>query len=213
MESHFRAGMAAPKILNPDHSLQHTCRKFPSVWNNLCQATGLNKVFSRSAFFSEPLMKYWDHDEVRKIDVITGCFWMVRRECIAEVGLLDNDFFIYGEDIDWCRRFSRAGWDVMFYPGAEAVHFGGGSSDRAPVKFYLEMQKADLKYWRKHHGRSGKFMYWTIILMRQLLRMPVYALKYVFSSKQRKSALFKLKRSVVCVLWLLRIKKREGAVS
>lgn len=202
MDDHLKVGLAGQRILNPDLSLQCSCRHFPSIWNNLCQTLGLNKLFPKSEFFSEPFMKYWAHDKVRKVDVISGCFWMVRRQAIDEVGLLDEDFFIYGEDIDWCKRFHKAGWIVMFYPGAEAIHFGGASSNNAPVRFYLEMQKADIQYWRKHHGRPGQLAYRMIILMRQLVRLPVYVLVCVFCPKSRSNTLPKLKRALACIHWL-----------
>ena len=202
MGSHPSAGLVGPKILNPDGSLQPQCQHFPSIWNHLCQTLGLNKLFPKSGFFSEPFMKYWAHDETRKVDVINGCFWLVRRKAIEEIGLLDEDFFIYGEDIDWCRRFHEAGWDVLFYPEARAIHIGGASSDNAPVRFYLEMQKADLHYWRKHHGKSGELIYWLIILVRQLVRIPVYALRYVFRRKKRETSQFKLKRAFACICFL-----------
>ena len=202
MDRNPSVGMAGPRILNPDHSLQVSCRYFPSVWNNLCQAFGLNKVFTKTVFFSEPFMKCWAHDAERRVDVLSGCFWMIRREAINQVGLLDEDFFIYGEDIDWCKRFHQAGWDVMFYPDAEVIHFGGASSSNAPVKFYLEMQKADLQYWEKHHGKAGQLIYWMIILLRQMVRMPIYAFKYVFSRKNRDMARFKLNRAFTCMCFL-----------
>ncbi|MBC2722687.1 MAG: glycosyltransferase family 2 protein [Desulfosporosinus sp.] len=206
MDENPSVGMAGPRILNPDRTLQVSCRHFPSIWNNLCQVLGFNKVFPKSALFSEPLMKYWSHDAQQKVDVLSGCFWVVRRKALDEVGSLDENFFIYGEDIDWCRRFQQSGWDVMFYPGAEAIHFGGASSSNAPIRFYLEMQRADLQYWRKHHGNLGRLAYWTIILVRQLVRMPIYACQYVFSKQRRETALFKLKRSFVCIKWLFTYK-------
>lgn len=205
MDKNPSIGLAGPRILNPDSSLQVTCRHFPSVWNNLCQALGLNKIFPKSSFFTEPFMKYWAHDEVRKVDVISGCFWMVRREAINEVGLLDEDFFIYGEDIDWCKRFHNAGWDIVFYPEAEAIHYGGASSANAPIKFYLEMQKADLQYWRKHHGRIGQAIYSTIIILRQVLRIIHGTFQYIIHLSQRKTNSFKLKRSLACIRWVLHI--------
>jgi GT2 family glycosyltransferase len=195
-------GIAGPRVLNPDHSLQVSCRHLPSIWNNLCQVVGLNYVFPKSALFSEPSMKYWAHDTERKIDVLSGCFWMVRRAALEQVGLLDEEFFFYGEDIDWCRRFHKADWDVMFYPGTQAIHFGGASSANAPIRFYLEMQKADLQYWRKHHGKLGRSAYWLIILVRQLVRVPVYAFKYIFSKNRQETAQFKLKRGLACIQWL-----------
>jgi GT2 family glycosyltransferase len=150
-------------------------------------------------------MKYWAHDEMRKVDVISGCFWMVRRKALDEVGLLDEDFFFYGEDIDWCRRFRDSGWDVIFYPGAEAIHFGGASSSNEPVRFYIELQKADLRYWEKHHGPVGRFAYAAIILLRQTLRIIYGAVRYVIRPSERKSTSMKLKRSMVCIRWVLHI--------
>jgi GT2 family glycosyltransferase len=202
MEQHPGAGMAGPKILNPDRSLQVSCRHFPSIWNNLCQATGLNKVFPKSDFFSEPFMKYWTHDQVRKVDVLTGCFWMVRRKALEKVGLLDEDFFFYGEDLNWCKRFHDAGWDVVFYPKAEAIHFGGASSSNAPIRFYLELQKADLLYWRKHNGVIGRLSYTIIILLRQTLRIVYGAIRYIVQPSERQFTTFKLKRSLACIRWL-----------
>jgi GT2 family glycosyltransferase len=202
MDRNPSVGMAGPRVLNADRTLQVSCRHFPSVWNNLCQTIGLNKVFPKTVFFSEPLMKYWAHDQERKVDVLSGCFWMTRSAALDEVGLLDEDFFFYGEDIDWCRRFHEAKWEVVFYPEAEAIHFGGASSSNAPIRFNLEMQKADLQYWRKHHGKSGELIYWMIILLRQLVRIPVFALMYVFRAKNRETARFKLKRAFACICFL-----------
>ncbi len=205
MDRNPSVGMAGPRVLNPDHTLQVSCRHFPSVWSNLCQTVGLNKIFPKSAFFSEPFMRYWAHDKERKVEVLSGCFWIVRRKAVDEVGLLDEDFFIYGEDIDWCRRFQKAGWDVVFYPEAEAIHAGGASSSNAPIKFCLEMQKADLHYWKKHHGRIGQASYAAIILLRQVLRIIHGAVEYVRCPSQRKAISFKLERSLACIRQVLHI--------
>ena len=202
MDRNPLVGMVGPRILNPDRTLQVSCKHFPSIWNNLCQVLGLNYVFPKSVFFSDWFMDYWSHDEQRSVDVLSGCFWMVRRAALDEVGLLDEKFFIYAEDIDWCRRFCQAGWDIKFYPDSEAIHFGGASSANAPVSFYIEMQKADLQYWRKHHGRSGKLIYWMIILLRQLVRVPVFALRYLIRAKNRDTARFKFKRAFACIGFL-----------
>jgi hypothetical protein len=207
MDKNQLVGMAGPRILNPDHTLQFSCFHFPGIKNNLSQAIGLNKLFPKSPFFSEQTMKYWPHDCVQKVDVLNGCFWMVRRKAMDEVGLLDEDFFFYGEDIDWCKRFNDAGWEVRFYPAAEAIHFGGASSSNAPIRFYLEMQKADLQYWRKHHGRLGQSAYWMIILLRQLIRLPLYVLVCIFLPGSRNDSFFKMKRSIACIRWLFGTRK------
>jgi GT2 family glycosyltransferase len=202
MDSHPSTGMIGPKILNPDRSLQPQCQHFPTIWNHLCQTFGFNKLFPNSALFSEPFMRYWAYNETKKVEVINGCFWIIRREALDKVGLLDEDFFFYGEDIDWCKRFQNAGWEVMFNPNAAAIHFGGASSANAPIRFYIELQKADLRYWRKHHGRLGYWAYWMIILLRQLVRLPVYVLICIFQPVARSKAIFKLKRAFTCIRWL-----------
>jgi GT2 family glycosyltransferase len=205
LDQNPRGGMAGPRILNPDGTLQPRCRHFPTVWNNLCQAFGLNYIFPKSVFFSEPFMKYWAHDDIRKVDIITACLCMVRRAALNDVGLLDEEFFFYGEDVDWCKRFKKADWDIVFYPHAQAIHFGGASSARAPIRFYIELQKADLRYWRKHHGRIGAAVYAGIVLVRQISRIVFNAARYVVTPSKRKTLSFKLKRHVACVRWLVNL--------
>lgn len=210
MDANPSVGMAGPRTLNPDGTLQVSCRHFPSLWNNLCQIFGFNRVFQRSRFFSEPFMQYWAHDETRSVDAIRGCFWIVRREALDQVGLLDERFFFYGEDIDWCKRFHEAGWDVVFYPEAEAIHYGGASSRNAPIEFYMEMQKADLQYWTKHHGHFGRTSYLALIVFRETSRLLLASATYVVCPKQRECVGFKVRRSAACIVWALQAKDHES---
>jgi len=86
------------------------------------------------------------------VDVLVGCFSMIRRETFDEVGLLDENLFMYGDDVDWCRRCWKAGWEVVFFPGARAIHDRGKITASYPVRFAVAQQKSVLYYWRKHHG-------------------------------------------------------------
>lgn len=173
LDHHRDVGNVGPKILNRDLTLQSSCRQFPSLWNNFCEATGLNKAFRGSSFFSGEHMFYFAHDRELPVDVLVGCFWMVRREAFEKAGLLDEDFFIYAEDVDWCRRCWDAGWRVVFYPGPQAIHYRGGSSANDPARFALEQQKAVLHYWEKHHGLAGRLGARAIMEFRRLLRTPL----------------------------------------
>ena len=119
-------------------------------------------MFPRSRLFGGHLLTFWDHDETRPVDVINGCFWVLRKSALEQVGLLDERFFFYGEDVDWCRRFNLGGWRVVFFPEAEALHYGGASSANAPVKFAVEMQRANYQYWTKHHSRCGAYTFLLI---------------------------------------------------
>jgi hypothetical protein len=203
LDTRPKVGMCGPRVLNRDRTLQVSCRHFPTLWNNLCQTVGLNYALPRAKWCSESFMKYWDHDSEREVDALSGCFWMVRREALDQVGLLDEAFFFYGEDIDWCKRFHKAGWGVMFYPGAEAIHLGGASSRRMPIRFYLELQKADLRYWRKHHGRLGKFAYACVIALRHVLRLILGVVLYALRPSRRSDIGYALKRNAACLRWVM----------
>ena len=166
-DQHPEIGMAGPRVIGGDGKLQRSCRGFPTVWNMFCRALVLDAMFPRVKLFSGYAMTYWPQDTPRPVDMLSGCFWLVRREALNEVGLLDEAFFMYGEDMDWCKRFWAGGWKVTFVPSAEAIHYGGASSANAPVRFYIERQRADLQYWKKHHTWSG-----GRVLFCHLLRAP-----------------------------------------
>ena len=159
-------------------TLQSSCRRFPTLWNNFCEASGLSKAFRRSKFFSGEHMLFFPHDRELDINVLVGCFWMVRKEAFEVAGLLDEDFFIYAEDVDWCRRCWNAGWRIVFFPGSQVVHYRGGSSANDPARFATEQRKAVLHYWEKHHGRIGQFGIRTIMRFGDLVR-------YLFATTSR----------------------------
>lgn len=202
MDEHPEIGMLGPKILNPDRTLQPSCMGFPTLWNMFCRALALDKLFPGSKLFGGRLMNFWAHDTVSSAEVLNGCFLMVRREALEQVGLLDENFFFYGEDIDWCKRFHDAGWNVMFSPSAEAIHYGGASSSSAPIRFYIEMQRADLQYWKKHHGMPSWILYVSISCLHHALRFIGQSVSYVFLPSQREKTLPKIKRSLASVRWL-----------
>ena len=118
LDENPKVGNVGPRVLNPDMSMQSTCRQFPTLWNNFCSATGLSARFKNSdSLFAGEHMFYFPHDRTLIVDVIVGCFSMIRRETFDEVGLLDECLFMYGDDVDWCRRARNAGWQVVFPPG------------------------------------------------------------------------------------------------
>jgi GT2 family glycosyltransferase len=173
LDSHSEVGNVGPRILNADRSLQSSCRRFPTLWNNFCMAAGLATLFRGSRVFCGEHMRYFRYDRTLAVDVLVGCFWMMRRAAVEAVGLLDEDFFIYGEDVDWCLRCRQAGWQVLFFPGAEAIHHRGASSAADPVRFAVLQQQSVLRYWAKHHGLPARmgircilaFQYFTRYLL------------------------------------------------
>ena len=162
-----------PRVFNPDMTQQSTCRRFPTLWNNFCSATGLATAFKNSRFFAGEHMFYFPHDRTLPVDVLVGCFSMIRRETFDQVGLLDENLFMYGDDVDWCRRCWNAGWQVVFFPGAKAIHDRGKITAPYPVRFAVAQQKSVLHYWRKHHGFWGEMGIKGIMFSHHLIRYAV----------------------------------------
>jgi hypothetical protein len=156
MAAHPEIGILGPKIIDQFGRTQRSCMEFSTLWNTFCNALALYRLFPESKLFAGQMMTYWPHSMICHVEVINGCFWMVRREALDQVGLLDESHFIYGEDIDWCKRFHKAGWKVVFFPAAQAIHYGGASSSSAPIKFYIEKQKANLQQAGKEGGKCNQ---------------------------------------------------------
>jgi GT2 family glycosyltransferase len=167
-------GVLGPAMIGRDGIVHRSGMRFPSLWNCTCDAFALHKLFGRRALFGGQAMADFDWHTRRDVEILNGWFWMIRREALNEVGLLDEDFFMYGEDMDWCKRFYDAGWRIVFEPEAASIHYGGGSAEQAPTRFYLEMQRANLQYWSKHHARLTVPLYTAILFVHHLVRLVGY---------------------------------------
>lgn len=203
MKTHPDVGMLGPQILDSQGRAQRSCMGRPTIWNLTCRAMALDSVFRRRKIFSSYLMGYQDTGVEQSVDIINGCFWMIRRAALRQVGLLDERFFIYAEDKDWCKRFWEAGWKVVYYPMAKAIHYGGASSSNAPVRFYLEMQIANLKYWEKHHGKMKRGLYLTVIFFHHAIRALGCAAAHAVRPSGGGQIELKLKRNVAVLKWIL----------
>lgn len=201
MDQNAGIGMLGPKMLAPGGGIGQSVMRLPTVWNTLCCSLGLHTLFPKSKLFGGFLMNGYPYDSIDDVEVLTGWFWMVRRQPLAQVGGLDEQFFMYGEDIDWSYRFRKAGWRVVFYPESEALHYGAASSAQAPTRFYVEMRRANLQYFRKHHGRLGGMGYKTAVLVHELVRLAGHGILYCHASR-RPTAAFAIDRSMSSIRWL-----------
>jgi GT2 family glycosyltransferase len=170
LDQNPRVGNVGPRVLNSDMTLQSSCRRFPTLWNNLCSATGLATALKNNRIFSGEHMLFFPHDRTLAVDALVGCFWMLRSDALKDVGPLDESFFMYGEDVDWCKRCWRAGWKVVFFPGAKAIHHRGTSSATQPVWSAVAQQRSVLHYWSKYHGVFGLLGIQSILFCRHVLR-------------------------------------------
>jgi GT2 family glycosyltransferase len=148
-------------------------------------------------------MRHWDYDRPGEVEVLSGCFWLARRAAIADVGGLDERFFFYAEDWDWCKRFRDADWKIMFVPQATATHFGGGSSSNAPLRFSIEMLRANLMYWQKHHGWPGRSAYCLLAVIRQCFRLVIHSLWKLAGSTRASEMKRRFEEDWACLRWLL----------
>jgi GT2 family glycosyltransferase len=203
LENHEGVGLVGPRVVGSDGRVQRTCRRRPTLWNNLCRTLALDRILSNWAVFSGYEMRHLGHDLLSEAEVLSGCFWMARREAGDAVGRLDDRFFFYMEDVDWSRRFWKAGWKVMFIADAVAIHHGGGSTSNAPHRYSIELHRANLQYWEKYHGALGKGVYFCIAALHHLLRFVVRGSKRALGLGTSTESMHKLREDVVCLRWLL----------
>jgi GT2 family glycosyltransferase len=202
-EDHPDVGMVGPRIIGGDGKCQRSCRGFPTVWNMFCRALALDTLFPGTRAFTGYSLRHWPQDTCRAVDILSGCFWLVRRKALAEVGMLDESFFMYGEDMDWCKRFWKHGWKLAFIPSAEAIHYGGASSANAPVRFYIERHRADLQYWQKHHSRPAVWFYFLVTCLHLLLRLAGYSAARLLRPSSQETYRYKAERSLAALKWML----------
>jgi N-acetylglucosaminyl-diphospho-decaprenol L-rhamnosyltransferase len=143
------AAYVGPLLRNPDGSLQRSVRGFPTLWRLATEYLFLRKLAPRSRALNAFYAAGFEHDRVRDADFLMGACMLVRRAAVDEVGPLDERFFLFSEETDWCYRFRRAGWRVVFYPGAEAVHVGGAGHGG---RFFREQVRSQLRFLAKHRG-------------------------------------------------------------
>jgi N-acetylglucosaminyl-diphospho-decaprenol L-rhamnosyltransferase len=148
-ERHPEAAVVGPRLLNTDGSLQRSVRGFPTLWRLATEYFFLRKLAPRSRTLNAFYAGGFEHDRVTEAEFVMGSVMLVRREAIEQVGPLDEDFFLFSEETDWCYRFHQAGWKILFFPGAEFVHVGGASHGG---RLFTENLRGHLRFLAKHRG-------------------------------------------------------------
>jgi GT2 family glycosyltransferase len=202
MERNTRVGLLGPGMLGADGKSERSYMSRPTLWNLFCRALALDVLFPQSKLFSGYLMPYFDRKSTIEVDILNGWFWMTRREALDEVGLLDEALFMYADDLDWSKRFHDAGWKVVYFPEAESIHYGGGTTARAPIRFSVEMQRADFQYWKKNYGRASQLAYLCIVMLHQVIRLVGHSLLLLNPKTKREDVTPKIKRSLACIRWV-----------
>jgi GT2 family glycosyltransferase len=155
MDAHMNVGILGVRLLGRDGVLQPSCRYFPSPWALFLHRTGLNKFFTQVQMVDD---MSWDHHAVRYCDWVPGCYYLIRKQAIDQVGLFDPRYFLYYEEVDHCYATKQAGWDVVYYPDTSVVHIGGESAkiDHKISQVGRQVSalqiESELLYFRKNHG-------------------------------------------------------------
>jgi N-acetylglucosaminyl-diphospho-decaprenol L-rhamnosyltransferase len=146
---HPRAAVVGPRLLNQDGSLQRSVRGFPTLWRLATEYLFLRKLAPGTQLLNGFYAGGFDHDHAREAEFVMGSCLLVRRAAIDEVGEVDESFFLFSEETDWCYRFRQAGWEVWFTPVAECVHVGGASHGG---RLFRENVRGHLRFLAKHRG-------------------------------------------------------------
>jgi GT2 family glycosyltransferase len=172
MEAHPECGILGVRLVGRDGDLQPSCRYFPTPLNVFVGRTGLGRFFPGLKMVDE---MDWDHASVRECDWLPGCFYLVRREVLDQVGLFDPRYFLYYEEVDHCKRVKAAGWKVVFFPDTTVVHIGGESSKSVAELEAASRQisgyqiESELLYFRKHHGAAGLALHMLLVSLGDLV--------------------------------------------
>jgi GT2 family glycosyltransferase len=203
MEDNPDVGVAGPQLLNADRTVQPSCGRFPSWASLLVDAFAARAMFPKTA---TDMTSESNYGETQDVPVVYGALFLVRREAMDQVGLLDEDFFFYGEERDWCKRFWDAGWKVRYFPKVQAIHFSAGSSSVAPVRYRMQYVRAQLHYWKKHYGSFGRAYARAILTLHHALRLIGRSAGLVVSS-HRPAMKQKVAVSAACLGLLIGLKR------
>jgi N-acetylglucosaminyl-diphospho-decaprenol L-rhamnosyltransferase len=162
-DAHPDAGVAGPKLIMADGKLDLACRRsFPDPENAIYHILKLDQIFPKNKRFARYNMTYLDENETAQVDSVVGAFMMLRTDALRQAGLLDESYFMYGEDLDLALRIKRRGWNVYYYPGVEVLHYKRAASANSAIAPY-EFWRAAYIFYRKHYAAT------TSLPMRALL--------------------------------------------
>ncbi|TVR68641.1 MAG: glycosyltransferase family 2 protein [Sphaerobacteraceae bacterium] len=153
LDQHPDCGIVGPKLVLRDGSLDLACRRsFPRPINALWKLTGLARLFPDSPRFASYNLTYLDPDQTHEVDSVVGAYMKVRLSAIDQAGLMDDSFFMYGEDLDWAYRIKRQGWSVYYHPATTVLHYKGATSSRQSYRLIIEFYRAMYLFHRKHYA-------------------------------------------------------------
>ena len=169
-----KVGVVGAKILNPDGSLQYSCRTFPTLARQFYESYFLHRLFKKSKFFGSYLMTYWNHNENKKVDWLTGAFMLIYRDTFFKVGCFDEDYFIYSEDTDICLKLARNGFINYYYSDYGLIHSDAGIASVNPELREVQIWKSRKLYFNKNYSSVHAFVLDILYFLGVLNRIIVF---------------------------------------
>jgi N-acetylglucosaminyl-diphospho-decaprenol L-rhamnosyltransferase len=172
MDAHPQTGACGPRLLNGDGSLQHACHPMLTPGREFWRLAFLERLWPRATY----PMSRWDTATPRRVEVIKGACLLLRRAAIDQVGLLDDRYFMYTEEVDLCYRLAQAGWGLWYEPRAVVTHFGEASSKQVREEMYLQLYRSKAQFYRKFGGRPRVELYKALLALATLPRAAAASL-------------------------------------
>jgi GT2 family glycosyltransferase len=181
-----KAGICIPKVLNRDGTLQYQCRRGEGrPWETFSYFAGLARLFPNDQRFTGYLLNHLDNEKVSEVKAVSGSCMMIRREVIDEIGGLDERYFAYQEDADYCMQARQAGWKVFFVPLAEVIHYGGrGGSAASPYFGVYHWHLSYFLYYRKNLAKDYPFWFHPIYYFAMFAKLMFSLVVLLFSRKK-----------------------------
>lgn len=187
-DAHPRAAIVGCHTRGPTGNLQYNCYLFPSLLNLALSLTRLQTLFWHHRFFGRSRFGWWDYESVREVDAVAGCFMLARKTAIDQVGPMCEDYFMYSEDTDWCWRFHRAGWKVMYAPDATIRHLGRCSSSQAAAEMHLLERRSLLMFLEKKSGKLARWVANLMFCVASMARLAVVGVQRLVGGRAAESA-------------------------
>lgn len=184
LRRHDRVGAMSCRVLNADGTPQRVCSMFPSILNLALDVSGLSRL-KRPRFFGRYQLRHWGRDDEREVETVSGCFFLLRRAVIDEVGTFDEAFWFFGEEVDWSRRIRAAGWRLMLAPVGEITHLEGGSQKRLSHRRNVLLSNALVRLHLKHEGRLSALAAWGLMVLFNASRAASWSLASAVSRSPR----------------------------
>lgn len=181
IDMNSQVAAVGPRLLNEDGTLQISAFRTPTLLNEFWRLLNLDRLMA----FSQYPHKFFEANQPRSVEVLNGACILIRADVVRRIGLFDEDFFMYSEEVDLCERIRRNQWSLSWEPKAEVTHLGGKSTSQVAETMFLELYRNKIKFFKKNRGKSQAFFYKIILAIAAILRIVGGKMLYLLQPTKR----------------------------